>query len=64
MKLNYLLLAQMAGVFLLLAVVLARMAINRGLSSAAWVLIAFIPFLNLVGLVLLAFKPKSKAYVS
>lgn len=44
---------------LALSVLLSFMAGRRGLSRAAWAAIGFIPILNLLGLVILALKPKS-----
>ena len=57
MQLNYELLLLPC---LLLALVLTSMAGRRGLSKAPWVLIAFIPIVNLLGLLFLATRPTSR----
>jgi len=44
-----------------LSLIMSRMASNRGMSPIAWAAIAFLPLVNLLGLVVLALKPREAA---
>lgn len=58
MDLNYIPLATMILVFALLVIVMSNMAARRGLSRAPFIVLAFVPIVNIAALVGLALKRK------
>lgn len=57
MNANYTLMLVVLAPCVLMGFIMQSMAASRGLSRPAWFLLGFIPFVNLVALVLLALKP-------
>ncbi|KAA9129687.1 hypothetical protein F3N42_15095 [Marinihelvus fidelis] len=57
MSANYTLMLLVIAPCFLMGIIMQAMAANRGLSRPAWFVLGFIPFVNLVALILLALKP-------
>ncbi len=57
MSANYTLILLVLAPCVLMGIIMQSMAASRGLSRPAWFLLGFIPFVNLLALLLLALKP-------